>query len=614
MYKKIYRNIAAVTAIFAITLSIMLATNYFQVRKATPLQTEVAETLKELNDMNSNNPQLQEQIRELDLLSRRAYFVSESHLKTGIYLLLAMIGVLVLSLRFYFHDVKNIPDKDIDPVDDWLVKSKSRNYVLWGSGVLATAALLLAFLSSPYYTSLKSKKAAGSDDSALTADSYPVEEELSTDDEYAMAGIVRDETAGDAAAETQTPAEESAATEASGAETAQAAEAAAEGPEIPKVTHNGFRGNNSNGQSSARNIPASWNLASGTNIAWKASIPKPGYNSPAISGRNVFLSGADASGRELYCYDLFTGELKWTLSASGIPGSPSAMPKVNEDTGLAASSVATNGQQVCAIFATGDIICADMDGNKLWAKNVGVPDNHYGYASSLLIYGSEVIIQYDNDSNGKLMALNLSNGNVRWSKDRSEKATWSSPTIAYVDRKPQLVVMGNPAITAYNPDNGDIIWKVDCMSGEVGASPCANNGRIFGANEYVNLVAINGVDGSVLWESNDYLPEVSSPVASRDWVYVATSYGVLACYNAETGELVAEQDLGCQFYSSPMIVDGKLFIFSVEGTLYMFSNNGQLTLLGSINTGENTFATPAFTDGMMVVRSQNGLYCVSSNS
>ncbi|MBO7370951.1 MAG: PQQ-binding-like beta-propeller repeat protein, partial [Bacteroidales bacterium] len=337
-------------------------------------------------------------------------------------------------------------------------------------------------------------------------------------------------------------------------------------------------------------------------------------NSPAISGRNVFLSGADASGRELYCYDLFTGELKWTLSASGIPGSPSAMPKVNEDTGLAASSVATNGQQVCAIFATGDIICADMDGNKLWAKNVGVPDNHYGYASSLLIYGSEVIIQYDNDSNGKLMALNLSNGNVRWSKDRSEKATWSSPTIAYIDRKPQLVVMGNPAITAYNPDNGDIIWKVDCMSGEVGASPCANNGRIFGANEYVNLVAINGADGSVLWESNDYLPEVSSPVASRDWVYVATSYGVLACYNAETGELVAEQDLGCQFYSSPMIVDGKLFIFSVEGTLYMFSNNGQLTLLGSINTGENTFATPAFTDGMMVVRSQNGLYCVSSNS
>lgn len=605
MNKKIYRNIAAVTAIFAITLSIMLATNYFQVRRATPLQTEVAETLKELNDMNSENPQLQEQIRQLDLLSRKAYFVGENHLKTGIYLLLAMIGVLTAALRLYVNDAKNIPDKDLDSFDDWLLKSKSRNYILWGSGALAATALGLAFLSSPYYTSLKQKKDKSSDED-FVAEAVLPEEVLSNEDEYALAGITRDEN-------TSSPVDTTASEESKENNESETAPAdTVSGPEIPKVTHNGFRGNNSNGQSSARNIPTSWNLASGTNIAWKTSIPKPGYNSPAISGRNVFVAGADAEARELYCYDIFSGEMRWKLAASGIPGSPSTMPAVNADTGLSASSVATNGQQVCAIFATGDIICADMDGNRLWAKNLGVPDNHYGFASSLLIYGAEVIVQYDNDSNGKIIVLNLSNGNQRWVKERTEKATWSSPTIAYVDRKAQLIVMGNPNITAYDPNNGDLLWKVDCMSGEVGASPAANNGRIFGANEYAALVAINGTDGSLIWQSNEYLPEVSSPVASRDWVYVATSYGVLASFNAETGELVAEQDLGCQFYSSPMIVDGKLFIFSIEGTLYMFSNNGQLTLLGSVNTGENTYATPAFTDGRMVVRSQNSLYCVSS--
>ena len=46
MNKDIYRNIAAVTAIFIISLSVMLITNYFQVRGVTPLQTEVVETLK----------------------------------------------------------------------------------------------------------------------------------------------------------------------------------------------------------------------------------------------------------------------------------------------------------------------------------------------------------------------------------------------------------------------------------------------------------------------------------------------------------------------------------------------------------------------------------------
>ena len=600
MNKKLYRNIAAVTAVFALTLSIMLATNFFQVRKATPLQTEVSELLKSLNDVNADNPALQEQIRQLDLLSRRAYFLSEHHLKTGIWLLLAMLGVLVVCLRAYYEGVKTLPEKEIDPLDDWLVQSRSRKYVLWGAGTLAAAALVLAFLSSPYYSSYKASRA----DKALTAEAETPAEpaaELTPEDEYALAGIARQEVAG-APAEAEAPAPEA----------APAPAAAEPEAELPKVTHNGFRGNNSNGQSSARDIPASWSLSGGQNIAWRASIPRPGFNSPAISGRNVFLTGADSEARELYCYDLFTGELKWTLAAGNIPGSPAAMPAVNADTGLAASSVATNGSQVCAIFATGDILCADMEGNRLWARNLGVPDNHYGFASSLLIYGAEVIVQYDNDTDGKLLALNLSDGSQRWVRPRTEKATWSSPTLAYVGQQAQLIVMGNPAITAFNPNNGETLWKVDCMSGEVGASACAANGRIFGANEFAKLVAIDGTDGSLLWESSEYLPEVSSPVASRDWVYVATSYGVFASFDAATGELVAERDLECQFYSSPMVVDGKIFLFSVEGTLYMFSNDGQLTLLGKVDTGEQTFATPAFTDGRMVIRSQEGLYCVSS--
>ena len=615
MKKKIYRNIAIVTAIFALTLSIMLITNYFQVRKATPLQTEVAQTLKDLNDVNADNPQLQEQIRQLDLLSRRAYFVQKSHLKTGLYLLLGMLGVLLVCLRLYYSGVKDIPEKEIDHLDDWLIKSKARKYVLGGAGAVAAAALVFAFLSSPYYASLGERRAQKKalaqqeefeapqeevfdaetfDPSQLTADGNAVvpEQEQETDDSSAAdSGSDQESGQGDAAQD----------------------EPEVEQPVISTVTHNGFRGNNSNGQSSARGVPVNWDLSAGSNIAWKVSVAKPGFNSPVLNGRNIFLTGADASARELYCYDLLSGELRWTLAADGIAGSPSTMPTVNGDTGLAASTVATNGSQVCAIFATGDIICADMDGNRLWAKNLGVPDNHYGYASSLLIYGGEVIVQYDNDSDGKLIALNLSNGNVRWTKNRTEKATWSSPIIAFIDGKAQLVVMGNPALTAYNPDNGDMLWKVDCMTGEVGASPCYSNGVVYGASEYASLVAVNAQDGSLLWEVNDYLPEVSSPVATRDYVYVATSYGMLVAYDASSGEVLAEQDLGTQFYSSPMLVEGKIYIFGTEGNLYIFSNDGKLTLLRTINTGEPTFATPAFTDGKIVVRTTESLYCVSAS-
>ena len=100
MNKDIYRNIAAVTAIFIISLSVMLITNYFQVRGVTPLQTEVVETLKLLNDTNPDNPELQEQIRQLDLLARRAYFIQADHLKLGVYILLGMWNTPIVSPLF----------------------------------------------------------------------------------------------------------------------------------------------------------------------------------------------------------------------------------------------------------------------------------------------------------------------------------------------------------------------------------------------------------------------------------------------------------------------------------------------------------------------------------
>ena len=185
MKKNIFRNIAIVTAIFAMALSVMLITNYFQVRGTTPLQTTVMETLKELNDSNSENVELQEQIRQLDLLARKAYFVQESHLKSGIYILLGMLGVLVVCLRYYYANAMNIPDKEIDEVDDWLIKSKARKYVTWGVCSLALVALVLGFLSSPYYTSLKDK--LKSDNEEMMADVISEEEMAfeSDADEYA---------------------------------------------------------------------------------------------------------------------------------------------------------------------------------------------------------------------------------------------------------------------------------------------------------------------------------------------------------------------------------------------------------------------------------------------
>ena len=588
MKRNVYRNIALVTAIFALVLLVMMGVSWVQMRQVTPLQTEVMETLKQLNESNTENAELAEQIRQLDLLSRKAYFTQETHLKIGAWILCAMAVVIGLSLRMYFKDTQNLPEKELDPIDEWMIKCNARRYI--GYGMLGVGCLVLVFA---VFTSGTLRGWINGMRNTLAANDSVAADTTST---ALMSGT--------AAADTQ--------------KVDSALVAAAEEPAdtfpIPKLTSNAFRGNNSSGHSSARNIPTSWNLKNGKNILWQKAIPKHGYNSPVVNGRNIFLTGADKKSRELYCFDLWTGELRWTVKADGISGSPSSMPNVTADTGLAASTVATNGKQVCAIFATGDVICADMDGKRLWAKNLGVPENHYGFASSLLMYGNELIIQYDNNSNAKLIALSTINGNQLWSKSRKDKIAWSSPIIAKASGQQAVIVMGNPAITAYNVSNGSELWRVECMSGEVGSSPCASNGIIFGASEYATCIAINAATGEKLWEAGDCLPECSSPVATKDMLYVATSYGAVCAYDAKDGKVVKQHELSTPFYSSPVIADGKIWLFSNSGKCYIFSTGKDFKLITSFETGEKTFATPAFTDGMMVVRTDKSLYVVKKKS
>ena len=603
MKKLIFRNIAILSAIFIVTLSIMLVTNYFQIKDVTPLQTEVVESLKQLNDSGVDVAGLQDQIRQLDLLARKAYFVRMDHLETGLYILLGMFLVFILSLRYYFKDLKEIPAMEIDPVDDWLIKTNARRYVLGGASALAVVAVVFALLSMPGLK--KTEEQEAETESELTAEAT---ESASTSSDESSASVETNEVT---ESETLAAAPEAETQAAASNEKEEAAPATAQAP-ANNVSYQGFRGNNSNGYSTAKNVPTKWNLADGSNILWKQPVPKSGHNSPVIVGNNVFFSGADDQARELYCYDLNTGEKRWTVSASGIPGSPKTMPKTSHGTGLAASTVVADGGHVCAIFATGDMICVDTNGKLLWSKNVGVPDNHYGYASSLLLFRDMVIVQYDNQANPRVFALDLATGAEKWSKSRPEKITWSSPIIATVNNQPQLVLMGNPAITAYNPMNGEQLWRVECLTGEVGSSPCSANGVVFGASEYSKLIAINGADGSVLWESTDYLPEVSSPVATKDNLYLATSYGVVAAFDAKTGELRKEHDLGVEFYSSPVIVGGKMYLFSNSGKMHIFSADNEFQLLDSFETGETTMSTPAFTDGKIVVRTESSIYCVAA--
>jgi outer membrane protein assembly factor BamB len=211
------------------------------------------------------------------------------------------------------------------------------------------------------------------------------------------------------------------------------------------------------------------------------------------------------------------------------------------------------------------------------------------------------------------MALNIATGVEVWSRPRAERGpSWASPIIAFVGNTPKLILVGGRHITAYNPSTGEQLWRVDdVLGGEPGASAASANGIIFAAADYAKLVAINGANGTVLWEDNWYLPDASSPVATRDNLFITATWGSFVAYDTQTGEIRKEHELSPPFYSSAMIADGKIFLINRDGRVYIFTADNDFRLLESFDSGEKTDGTPAFADGKIVIRGERYLYCVA---
>jgi outer membrane protein assembly factor BamB len=265
---------------------------------------------------------------------------------------------------------------------------------------------------------------------------------------------------------------------------------------------------------------------------------------------------------------------------------------------------------VVAIFGTGDIVACDYSGKRVWAKNLGVPANHYGHSSSLIYWKGKVIVQFDTSRGGRLLALDISTGEPVWETKRTSHISWASPILAEIGGKMQIITSTEPTVAGYDAETGKELWKSDCMMGEVGPSPAFGSGLAFAGNEYATMAAIDPANGTIVWQENDYLPEVASPVVADGMLVVATSYGILVCYDAKTGTKNWEHDYGDGFYSSPVVADGKLFAADMKGVFHILKLSSQYESLGDNPMGEKVMSTPSFSDGCIYIRGAENLYCI----
>jgi len=376
-----------------------------------------------------------------------------------------------------------------------------------------------------------------------------------------------------------------------------------------------FRGPGGNGHAAHANPPLNWSVKADRNILWKTEVPKHGMSSPVIWEDRLFLTGADEATRQIYCYDTDTGELLWQHDVEGLPDSPpdGKLPDVLDETGFAAPTATTNGRYVAAIFGTGELVCVNMKGERIWARHLGIPENHYGHASSLISHKNFLFVQYDQTDNSQLLAFDLASGNPAWQVNRGDIA-WSSPILIENKGRMELILTNCKAVDSYDPKNGTLLWHVDCLDGEVASSAAYADGVVFVASEGATASAIDvGSHGSgpkILWQWDETLPDAASPLVNEDYLILPTGFGVVSCLNVNTGKVLWEHEFDDGFYSSPILVDDRVYIIDLSGTMQIFRMNDKFERLGASKIGEDAYATPAFVGDRIYIRGVTYLFCV----
>lgn len=603
---KLTQNIAVIAGIFSAVVALLLLLNYWQISKTDPIESKALEVLVQRLKEEPNNDGLKAEIRNYDLLARKAYFNSQWQIQTGALMLLFGAIVLAFALRIYYSAKAKIdaPDK--------VLENEIAGRILAQKGIIIVGAVVFVFAFAASFATVNYLDKFDVQSGLAENTTQPADEGI----QIIEVGKVQTDTTQSAQSGLSTdtlnaPTTASEETATAITETTQPQPTTvALTLDLIRKNHNSFRGPLGQGVVYHKNIPTKWDGAAGTNIVWKSSIPKHGYNSPVIWGDKIFVSGSDKQTREVYCYNRIDGKLLWTGVADNIQGSPATPPKVTEDTGLSAPTLTTDGNRVFAIFATGDVIAFDMNGTRVWAKNLGVPDNHYGHSSSLIVWDNKLIIQYDTNRGGKLIALKTATGEEAWQTTRSSKISWASPVLAQVDGKYQVILTADPIVAGYDVQTGNELWQVKCMMGEVGPSVGYSDGIVVAANEYAKMVAIDVKTKAILWEADEYLPEASSPLVHNGLVIIATSYGVMACYNLKSGEKYWEHDVGKTLYSSPAFADGKIFMMDNDGVMRIYEFGKEMKLISENKLGDKAGTVPAFADGKIYIRGDKNLYCI----
>lgn len=383
-----------------------------------------------------------------------------------------------------------------------------------------------------------------------------------------------------------------------------------------------FRGANSDGHYTGPATPLEWSETK--NVAWKTNINGLGWSSPAVVDGRIFLTTAVPQGEGLsfraLALDADSGKILWDRKVRAVEQTPAIHPKNSH---ASPTPIVRDGSVFVHFGAQGMARLSAADGEVQWTCfELDYPPLH-GNGGSPMLHDGKLVIVCDGSKNPFVAGIDAKTGDVAWKTPRSVPArlthSFVTPTVTVIAGKAQVLAPGPDHMAAYDLHTGKELWQVKAPGWSVVPQPAIGHGMVIYNHDYdhpeLMAVKLGGsgdvTESHVVWRMKRGAPSTPSPLLVDDELYIVSDKGIATCLNAKTGETHWTERVGGNYSASPVMANGRVLLLSEDGLATWVKAGQEFEMLGQNEIPGRTFATPAFVDGAMYLRTDAALYKIA---
>lgn len=398
-----------------------------------------------------------------------------------------------------------------------------------------------------------------------------------------------------------------------------------------------WRGPHSNQTTDETSFPIQW--SSDKNIRWKIDLPDRGNSSPIVVKGKVIITQAveKENRRTTMAFDRQNGKLLWQ---KGVVYDKEETTHAQNP--YCAASPATDGERVIVTYGSAGVFAYDLNGNKLWNRDLGQQVHVWGNASSPVIWNNICFLYHGPGPEATLYALDKETGKTIWSYQEPEPnqegrtdgfqgrgngitGSFSTPLPVSHDGRTELIMSFPNDLISFDPRTGKKLWWSSGMNPLVYTSAISGEGIAYGSGGYQgSSIAVRlGGNGNVseshrIWQNVRDGNSIGSGIIHKGHIYQIQNNGTATCVNLTTGKTVWEERIrgeGRRSASwSSMIRSGdRLYHLNQSSEMVVLEASPEFNLI-TINALDNAMcnSTQAMSNSDIFIRTWEHLWCVGN--